>query len=399
MVKSSFITKLHEMITDGSLPLACWQHRVVTIDPSPNSPLTPCCALGAVRRGSAIPQQDSVIGFWCECPVTSTRTLSAQVRKCSAHKCGCQGWCSLYTLLTVLRWCFSALVCSVWPRQRHDGGKWGHRDAWRAARAGNQLPSRAAVDMQWTCSGDTDSDNTCAKRERAVWVDGATKELPLGAPRWDKRDGGAQGGASALDLPSLRLFVNDRLEPSAVCESLESLAVDVPVRLTFGRRSAEILARHRNTSFSTELGRIPNRSSTVDALHCLYLGVMRACCRTAIWKILLSGVFGEVGLDAHLQNAVLVMHHELSQWYTARGRDATAKPATEVSDMTTTMVGSQSHPRCKTKGAIRNDALHVAHPLEKYKERVGRRRDLMLRGGSALLDLVAVERVWPQAAT
>ena len=54
MVKSSFITKLHEMITDGSLPPACWQHRVVTIDPSPNSPLTPCCALGAVRRRSAI---------------------------------------------------------------------------------------------------------------------------------------------------------------------------------------------------------------------------------------------------------------------------------------------------------------------------------------------------------
>ena len=78
---------------------------------------------------------------------------------------------------------------------------------------------------------------------------------------------------------------------------------------------------------------------------------MRACCRTAIWKILLSGVFGEVGLDAHLQNAVLVMHHELSQWYTARGGVATAKPATEVSDMTTMMVGSQSHPRCRNQGS------------------------------------------------
>ena len=31
----------------------------------------------------------------------------------------------------------------------------------------------------------------CARCERTVWVDGATKELPLGALRWDKRDGGA----------------------------------------------------------------------------------------------------------------------------------------------------------------------------------------------------------------
>ena len=35
-VKSGFSTKLHEMITDGSLPLAYWQQTVVTTDPSPD---------------------------------------------------------------------------------------------------------------------------------------------------------------------------------------------------------------------------------------------------------------------------------------------------------------------------------------------------------------------------
>ena len=88
--------------------------------------------------------------------------------------------------------------------------------------------------------------------------------------------------------------------------------MDPPVRLTW-RTSAETLAHHRNLLLCTELGLSSNRSLTVDALHCLYLGVMNVWCRTTIGTICLSSVFGEVGSDAHLQTAVTVIHHENSR--------------------------------------------------------------------------------------
>jgi len=167
------------------------------------------------------------------------------------------------------------------------------------------------------------------------------------------------------------------------------MAVDPLVRLTFRRSCSDTSARHRTLLFCTELVPSPNRSLTVDAPHCLYFGVMNVWCRRAISTTFLSGVFGEVGNDAHLQTAVLVMYHKLSQWYRGRRRDPPAKPVTEVSDMTTKMVGSRDHPWCKTKGAeTYGMMLFLLHTHEKFKERAGQKEDLMFRAGAALRDLV-----------
>ena len=66
---------------------------------------------------------------------------------------------------------------------------------------------------------------------------------------------------------------------------------------------------------------------------------------------------------SHLDNLlVFVMYHELSQWYRERRRDPTAKPVTEVSDMTTTMVWTEITHCAKTRnGDMRNDAFLVGH--------------------------------------
>ena len=118
--------------------------------------------------------------------------------------------------------------------------------------------------------------------ERTVWVDGASQELLLAALRWDKRDGDAHDRALARDMPSLRLVVSGRSEPSAALPDvggLENLEW-AHLYVCFWRTSTESLARHRNPLFCTELGLSPNRSLTVDALHCLYFGAMNVWCRT-----------------------------------------------------------------------------------------------------------------------
>ena len=68
----------------------------------------------------------------------------------------------------------------------------------------------------WPCIGDTDYDNACAICKRTVWVAGA-KELLLGSA-----DGGVHGRALARALPSLRLVVHDKLEPTAALPDVEA---------------------------------------------------------------------------------------------------------------------------------------------------------------------------------
>ena len=90
-VKSGFSTKLHEMITDGSLPHAYWQQTFVTTDPSPDYHLSFVASLVLCAHAVSYVQEDSVIGFWCEYLVTSTRTLSVVVRNRSAVQVRLQG--------------------------------------------------------------------------------------------------------------------------------------------------------------------------------------------------------------------------------------------------------------------------------------------------------------------
>ena len=76
-VKHGFSTKLHEMITDGSLRPAYWQHPVFTADPSLGFPPSPVAPWVQYVDAVLCAQQESVLRFWCDFLVTGTGTLCA----------------------------------------------------------------------------------------------------------------------------------------------------------------------------------------------------------------------------------------------------------------------------------------------------------------------------------
>jgi len=96
----------------------------------------------------------------------------------------------------------------------------------------------------------------------------------------------------------------------------------------------------------------PKRNMTVDTLHAIYLGVMNAWCRTCLWHVLLSGWFGVLGTaEETLQIAVLCLKHQLMGFYKQHHRGNPNENLTRVADFTLKMVGKESAPKCKTKGA------------------------------------------------
>jgi hypothetical protein len=91
---------------------------------------------------------------------------------------------------------------------------------------------------------------------------------------------------------------------------------------------------------------------TIDTLHALYLGVMLVWCRTVVWALLSSGVYGATGSSSGgLTICCLAMRSSLFAWYKDRHRRFPSEVLTQVSDWTPSMVGTQTHPRCKTKAA------------------------------------------------
>ena len=80
-----------------------------------------------------------------------------------------------------------------------------------------------------------------------------------------------------------------------------------------------------------DLGITPNRSLTVDGLHCLYLGVMLAFCRFLVWLMITEYVWGRASTaEETLQISILAIRHELTQFYKARHQQYPTELLTRV---------------------------------------------------------------------
>ena len=354
---AAFRYALAERLAARDLPLAYYDHPVVReATPEPVAPLA--LYIDAVPYS----QTDSVLGFWLVSLMSAKRYVFAVLRKRHACQCGCRGWCSFYQMFLVARWSIEALASGYFPERRHDGAPWRASDTHRARLNGQRMGMRSAciyvkgdwaecastlgfpswndglrpcfecsafgaalyvalgnslVGLRWGDSADDEYFDACERCEHRVHI--ATRAMltyVAARLKYDKRLGGARGRALAHDVPELGLRMSDRLEPSVELRGV-ALFEDLqpPCAVVFWRHADESLARHRSPLFEANVGVAPRRSLTVDTLHCLYLGVINVWCKIAVWALLDSDVYGQVGgREEAALAATLALRASLMAW-------------------------------------------------------------------------------------
>ena len=383
---------------------------------------------------------DSVIGWWMVNEVTASRYLFCTLRKKLFCKCGCRGWCTLYTIFRLIRWSVDAMASATWPSLRHDGSPWLPRDSARAGVAGQPLKARCALLFvkgdwaeysttlglaSWTdairpCfkrnasrhsfmdaseagplnfpareNREGDYRAACARCERWVTISAAQHATLVGLLVYDRRADGSHGRTLLRDVPELGLLARDRLEPSPELHDvgLFELLTHFPRRVLWWRPSLETLSRHANPMFAQELGTDPSRCLVIDALHAVNLGIMHVFARHAVWYLLLSGVYGGHGnQDERLQTACLVFRHELMTWYGRRQRERPHEQLTRLSDFSLKTVGEPAKRKLKTKGAETYGLLlFLGDELERRASVLGDACSCLAQASRALERFVAIQ--------
>ena len=191
----------------------------------------------------------------------------------------------------------------------------------------------------------------------------------------------------------MNLRAGDRLEPSPGVPDVGMLGeLPLPAEIVMWRSGSESLTKHRNPLFDEELGTLPQRCVVVGTLHCLYLGVMLVWCRVVLWMLVDAGIYGAMSTDEeNIQTAVLVLRHNLMEFYKARHRERPGENLTRVSDLTPKMLGSRTEPKCKTKGAETwGMLLFLLGELQLHVGRLGDRGVRLLAAGQALEEMVGI---------
>ena len=251
--------------------------------------------------------------------------------------------------------------------------------------------------LRWGINDEGDYDRACRRCEIIVDITtDADKAMISERLRPDKRDGGARGLALAATPPPLAsgatLQADDRLEPS---EHLLDYALfreaAPPFTVTVWRRSEETLARRRNPLFWSGAGVTPKRTITTDTLRCFYLGVLKVWCTQAVWLLLESDIYGQIGLG-EMASAVLALRAALLRFYKQRRRDNPAEELTHLADLTPKMLGARAAKRLKTKGAETwGFALLMLAELRCHLPRLPPEGARLLRAGG---NLERIEGIW-----
>ena len=435
MEEATYIKAVRDSIDSESMPRQYHQH-IVYRRARASAPGALVLPLSWYADAVPYSQTDSVLVFWVECLATSRRWLCAVLRKRAICKCGCKGWCSYHPLFSMLAWSFRAAAAGEWPGSRHDQGPWRFGDEDRRVRVGAPMAHRCAIvfvkgdwceyactfglpswndsikpcfgcaasgadmysahgnsvnGLRWICTTHEGYAIACARCERRVHLpDVATRDLVVRALRYDKRSGGSNGRALAVDIPHLDLLAGDRLEPS---ESLRDVSllddVQTPIDILFWRCAEDTATRHRNPVFDLDTG-VTLDCLTVDLLHALNLGVMLKFCAVVLWCLIDSDVFPKAGTsEENVQNAVLLLRAQLMAWYRQQQRERPERSLTRVSDLTVKMIGSRHDPKCKTKGAETFGLLlFLNSQLATHRLILGRTGQRLLRAGTCLVELV-----------
>ena len=128
--------ELARMAEESELPPSYFRHPVVlrtAFDPLPKYPLS------LYMDGVVVTKAEAVINVTVQNLASGRRHLLAAVRRSRLCRCGCTGWCTLYPLMSWLRWSFEAMAHGRYPAGRHDGAAWRESDHQRECLAGGSL--------------------------------------------------------------------------------------------------------------------------------------------------------------------------------------------------------------------------------------------------------------------
>ena len=391
--RPGFADELQTAIDAGDLPKSYTEHDVV------KSSATPVAPIGLYLDGVPFLKKDSVLGFWLYNVLTQRRHLIAVLRKRTLCKCGCRGWCSVFSILDCIRWSLTVLAGSTYP----ETGPYG--DPWKPYSksdelSGNPLEMRMALIaikgdwsefantlgfFQWNsvqspcflCLAEKtslyelpnsvhsplaprltlqDYRDACNRCQIVVTIDRFEHTIIRAALRYDKTKTGARGRALTSDIPALGLLAGDRLEQTSQHPDIGAFEMihDFPATVCFWRRSLETITRHDNPLF--HVPGVGPELLMIDVLHVLYLGIAQPFIVRLFWKLLTNNAWQVQALSADERNqlGVLRLRAELMHWY----KTHRAEGFTEVQDLSLSMLGTNSKPAnqpfkgAETKGML-----------------------------------------------
>ena len=219
----------------------------------------------------------------------------------------------------------------VFPCARHDGTEFSWSDRKRAERSGDKMVCMAAVvhikgdwaefcntlgfptwqskqrpclmcnaeqarlyehegasptGLPWHTNTPSDYDQACRRCEIKVTIETvANRNVIAAALHYDKRKDGCRGRALRRDVAGL--LAGDRLEPSdTIMDVADFESLQLPVTVTFWRSSRQTFVLHRNPLLCSEAFGLSVRLLSLDTLHTLNLGVIKAYCMHVIWKLI-----------------------------------------------------------------------------------------------------------------
>jgi hypothetical protein len=426
-------TELIEWIQTA--PPAYTEHPVVVACPdgSPEGLVHP----GSVYLdGVPYANNDSVIGVWIENIISQKRYLVLVLRKKIVCRCGCRGWCTLFGIFNFLNWTLESLANGIYPYRRHDNQVWRHNDKRRSQMCGQRMRRRFCIvytkgdlseycgtlgfpnwndntrsclycsgfgdglydahgnsilGLRWRCNDDEDYYRACERCEIVIvlTVGAKARILEVGL-KYSRHTNGPFGRCLKGDIADLGLRVNDRLEPTPNLSDVADFD-DLPIgdSVVFWRTSEESITKHRNPFFNKDLGLAPNRCLTVDTLHGWNFGPLKNWCKTAIWHLLLSGIYGALGnAEENILASLMILRHALHTFY----RMPENAKLTRLHDLTQKMVGTQGTPVCKTKAAeTYGFMLFLIKELRRHSARLSEEAVMLLEAGECL---ATITHIW-----
>ena len=372
-------------------------------------------------------RSDTFIGFFTYSLITAKRHLLGLVRKSRLCRCGCRGWCTLWTVFRFLRWSFGAAMEAKRPSTMWNGEEWPADSYYGSLLAvGRDLPCRVALAQikgdwaeycstfgfpTWSskhcpcflCQTDkehmydfggvslgqhrwgghslTSYSDACERCEVDVGIDSeGDRMLLLSHMQWKhvaKPDGGrtVKDPLTAFGTTRVDLCRNDRLEPSDALPDIGKLReAPLPVTLTFWRRRKLGTANldpvlRRNPLLDNRLIGDPRSVFRIDTLHTLYLGVYQNFVQVCMWRVIDVNPWKIVGPRSYIiEQGFKLLRLSLFRYYD----DADIELSYRLNALTPKMFGETGPTgTCHTKAAETGPLVKWAHQLILKYETMG----------------------------
>ena len=136
----NIVSELQTQCNSNALPKYYYDHPVVIAEP-PGTVLPTEIYIDAAPFNKL----DSALGFFLINLISGTRTLLGTLRKSSLCKCGCKGWCSVFSVLQLIQFGALRLQGGHHSMMRADYKPWKAGDYVREALAGLALPIKGIL--------------------------------------------------------------------------------------------------------------------------------------------------------------------------------------------------------------------------------------------------------------